>query len=148
MIPANNGDMTKQRMIREEPEASGDAQVLRAYPLDEQSLRENAETNFGLYGFYGVSVFYPIGDWTMDRILTEKLSEVAQLTVFRRDDLDASDLRVLPTGTAPHGDIVGLLVTGRPDDLAGDLETLIAAVLASRHHLEGNPYHRSGEEIP
>ncbi|HET7387610.1 MAG TPA: hypothetical protein VFJ19_13215 [Nocardioidaceae bacterium] len=140
--------MTRQRMIRDEPEAHGDAEVLRAHPMDEQSLRENAETNFGLYGFYGLSVFYPIGDWTKERILTEKLSEVTQVTVFRRADLATSDLRVLPTGAEPHGDIVGVPVTGRPENLPADRDALIAAVLASRHHLEQNPYHRGGEEMP
>ena len=137
--------MTKQRMIREEPEPPGEAEVLRAHLLDAQLLRENAETNFALYGFYGLSVFYPAGDWTRDRILAERLRDAAKITVLRRDDLAARDLRVLPTGMLPHGDIVSILTTGQPDGDAGDLDALIAAARAVRHHVEDNPHYRGGE---
>jgi hypothetical protein len=138
--------MSKQRMIREEPDAAGDAEVLRAHLLNSQLLRENAETNFALYGFYGLSVFYPVGDWPKDRILAEKLQDAAKVTVLRRNDLAARDLRVLPTGAEPHGDIVGALTTGHPGGDAGDPNALIAAIRAVRHHVEDNPHYRRGDE--
>lgn len=140
--------MAKQRMIRPEPEPAGNTEVLRAHVLDERLLRENAETNFGLYGYYGLSVFYPAGEWTRDRILTEKLKDAAQLTVLRVDDLVIEGLRVLPTGAEPHGDIVEALVTGRAGDHPGHLDPLVAAVMGARHHVEDNPFHRPGEEMP
>ena len=62
-----------------------------------------------------------------------------------RDDLAARDLRVLPTGMLPHGDIVSILTTGQPDGDAGDLDALIAAARAVRHHVEDNPHYRGGE---
>lgn len=137
--------MVKQRLIRDDLPLDGDVEILRAHLLDDDLLRRNAELNFELYAFYGVSVFHPTGVWTKDRILAEKLNNAAQLTVFTVAALAASGLEVLATGAEPHGDIVILGTTGRNGEDPGDLDSLVSNVQSTEHRVEDNPHHRPEE---
>lgn len=140
--------MPRQRLIRRAEPLAADTQVLRGHLLDEGLLRESAAANFELYGFYGLSVFYLTGGWSKDRILVEKLNGAPRVTVLTAGDLEAKDLRVLPTGAEPHGDIVGQLTSGLAGDEPGDLDALIASLLATRRRVEDNPHYRGAEEAP
>lgn len=136
--------VSRVRVLREEPLLAGDEEVIRGGPLSSDVLRTNAEANFRLFGFYGLSVFCASGIWSRDRILGEHLRRFSVASIPRVDDLRELGLKVLLTGREPHGDIVGLLTTGIPGESPGERESLVAAVASARHHVVSNPYF--GEE--
>jgi len=116
--------------------------VIRGHVLDAQLLREYAVLNFDLYGFYGLSAFQTSADWTQERIMAQKLARAARVTVFEHQTLLEHGLAVLPTGAAPHGDIVMASTSGHRDGQPGDLDELVATVRSCRHDVAANPYHR------
>ena len=79
--------MTKQRMRRGEPAPSPDAVVLRGGGLDRDVLIADAETNFAVYGFYGLSVWVPADTAGEDALLATKLLKSRLVRRFLVADL-------------------------------------------------------------
>ena len=129
-------------LIRDDTPLRRQNRVIRGHVLDAQLLREYAVLNFDLYGFYGLSAFQTSADWTQERIMAQKLARAARVTVFEHQTLLEHGLAVLPTGAAPHGDIVMASTSGHRDGQPGDLDELVATVRSCRHDVAANPYHR------
>lgn len=125
--------MTKQRMRRGEPPPAPDAVVLRGGALDRDVLRADAETNFAVYGFHGLSVWVPTDAAGEDRLLATKLLKSRLVHRFVVADLLARGLEIWDTGQSPHYDLVYLR--------DGDGDDLVAAVIATHSTALINPHH-------
>jgi hypothetical protein len=125
--------MTKQRMRRGEKTPHPDAEVLRGGALDPQKLRQDATTNFELYGFYGISVWVPTQERTADVLLATKLLKSQVVLRFTARELIAQHLELWDTGQSPHYDVVYVR--------ADDPEPLINAVLTTPNTIMINPHY-------
>lgn len=88
--------MVKQRMRRGEQPRDPAAIVLRGDGLDEEYLNRDAEANFAIYGFYGLSVWVPGANVSEDDILAGKLVKAQTVVRFVAGDLYTRDLRPVP----------------------------------------------------
>lgn len=125
--------MTKQRMRRGEPPPASDAVVLRGGGLDRDTLRADAETNFAVYGFYGLSVWVPADAVGEDTLLVTKLLKSRIVRRFLVADLLARGLEVWDTGQSPHYDLVYV----RDADVDALVDAVIATpatTLINQHH--------------
>lgn len=125
--------MTKQRMRRGEPSPAPDAVVLRGGALDRDVLRADAETNYAVYGFYGLSVWAPADAAGEDVLLATKLLKSRIVRRFLVADLIAGGLELWDTGQSPHYDLVYLR--------DGGVDDLVAAVIATHSTTLINPHH-------
>lgn len=125
--------MAKQRMRRGEPPRESDALVLRGGDLDHEPLRHDAEENFRRYGFYGLSVWIPGAETSVDDILASKLVKSAVVHEFRLGDLRARSVDVWDTGQFPHYD--GVYLAGE------HLDELVTAVLAASRTVLSNQFY-------
>lgn len=115
--------MTKQRMRRGEPPPALNAVVLRGGDLNREQLRADAETNFAVYGFYGLSVWVPDDDHTESAVLATKLLKSRVVRRFVVADLLARGLELWDTGQSPHYDLVYVR--------DADVDALVDAVIAT-----------------
>jgi hypothetical protein len=120
-------------MRRGEPPPAPDAGVLRGGALDRDVLRADAETNFAVYGFYGLSVWVPDDAAGEDALLASKLLKSRIVRRFVVASLLARGLELWDTGQSPHYDLVYLL--------AADVDALVDAVIATPCTTLINPHH-------
>jgi hypothetical protein len=123
----------KQRARRGEPAPEEATLVVRGDLLDPDALREDATDNFEVYGFWGISVFAEVGDFDLDWIAANKMSEARWLVLFRAGDLFSAGLRLWDTGQSPHYDVV-----------YDDLEELAERIVACPHRIIRNPTGHTG----
>ena len=86
------------------------------------------------WGRYGVSAFLASDAAKVDVLCETRLERFATVAVFRRDDLVASGIEVVPTFKAPHVTLA-----------AADLELLVDRLLACRHETMANGHHQGGD---
>jgi len=125
--------MTKQGMRRGEPAPGPDAVVLRGGGIERDVLIADAETNFAVYGFYGLSVWVPADADGEATLLATKLLKSRIVRRFLVADLLARGLEMWDTGQSPHYDLVYVR--------DGDVETLVVAVIATHNTTLINPHH-------
>ena len=128
--------MTKQRMRRGESPPAPDAVVLRGGGLDRDVLIADAETNFAVYGFYGLSVWVAADAADAageDALLASKLLKSRIVRRFVVSDLLARNLDLWDTGQSPHYDLVY--------QRGADVNALVDAVLATHSTTLINPHH-------
>lgn len=82
----------KQRQRRGEPLPDEAAFVVRADLLDPGVLKESAQENHAIYGFYGISVFAEVGGITWEAIATTKLRRAEWVVLFTTRALLANGL--------------------------------------------------------
>ena len=138
--------MVSLRFIRDEPPLDRSVEVIRGGLLDPRTLRLNADANFKLFGFYGLSVYCVRAPWTRGQVMSHHLRRFSLVSILEVGDLEDLGLQVLLTGREPHGDVVGILTTGRLGGTPGEPGALVATAVKARHHVVVNPYH--GEEDP
>ena len=112
--------------------------VVRGDELDERVLAEDARrfrARFPDWGRFGISAFYAASDAEVDALCEAKLNAFPTVAVFRRDELEASGLLVVPTFRTPH-------VTIAHDEL----EELVRRLLGCGHVDLVNPYHEREED--
>lgn len=139
----------RQRAVRDEP-VPLDAHVLRGLTgpagLSRAELAAAARANHEVYGFWGVSVWVAAATGDVDPLLRGRLARFEHVATYRVADLDAAGLVVLPTGAAPHGDVVIVTTAGTAAGAPGDLEVLLDRMLSAPHTESDNPYvDREGE---
>jgi len=120
-------------MRRGENTPDPDAGVLCGDVLDAQTLRQDATTNFELFGFYGISVWVPTQDRTADVLLATKLLKSQVVLRFTARDLTAQHLELWDTGQSPHYDVVYVR--------ADDPDALVNALLAAPNTIMINPHY-------
>lgn len=108
-----------------------DAVVLGSGSLDREALREDAATNFAVYGFHGLSVWIQPYPESEDALLATKLLKSRVVRRFAATDLAARDLELWDTGQSPHYDVVSLR--------GADLGALVNAVIATPYTTVINP---------
>jgi hypothetical protein len=96
--------------------------------LDPDALREDANDNFEIYGYWGISVFAEVGGFDVDWIAAHKLNQARWLVLFRAEDLQRSGLDLRDTGQSPHYDVVH-----------EDVEELVDRMVACPHRIIRNP---------
>ena len=107
--------------------------MLRTGELDTDTLRRDADSNFEIYGFYGLSVWVPSTDVEFDGLMAGKLKAALEVIQFVAADLYARTLSLWDTGQYPHYDGVYLV---------GDhLDALVEAFLSAPHTLVINPHY-------
>lgn len=68
-------------------------------------LREDAEDNRALYGFFGISVWAVLSEFPLDWVLSTKLRSARFVAQIATADIGAAGLTLLATGQAPHFDV-------------------------------------------
>ena len=131
--------MAKQRMRRGENPREPEAVVLRTGELDENTLRRDAEKNFEIYGFYGLSVWVPGSAAELDALLANKLKAAAEVIRFAAGDLYARGLDLWDTGQYPHYDGVYLVGDSLDGLVAAFLSAPRTVLVNQRYDPEGDP---------
>jgi hypothetical protein len=127
--------MSKQRSRRGEPLPQNAALVLRGDDLDPGLLTETAQENSVIYGFFGISVFVEVGDFSWETIASERLVRAEWLAIFTVGDLLGSGLELWDTGRAPHYDVVHERCS-----------ELVTRFVGCPHRLVENPHYQLPEE--
>ncbi len=125
--------------VRLTPIPDDAALVVRGDELDRSVLEADAarfHRRFTSWGRYGISAFLARDDGEVDALCETRLRQWATAVVFRRADLDAAGIDVIPTFRTPH---VTLAHT--------ELASLVEALLSCGHRVVTNPYHE-GEQGP
>ncbi len=107
--------------------------VVRGGQLDVTVLRSDAERfrrRFRAWGRFGVSALLARDNPEIDALCLASLERYGTVVVFRRSDLLALGLQVVPTFRRPH-------VTVAHEDL----DALVSGLLACDHIETENPYH-------
>jgi hypothetical protein len=125
--------VTRQRLRRLEGPPESDALVLRGDLLDAQTLRKDALANYGLYGFYGISVWVPSEGTPEEVVLATKLRRSRFVLRFTAGDLYLQRLELWATGQSPHYDVVYTQ--------AASLDSFIEALMTAPHVTMINPHY-------
>jgi hypothetical protein len=120
-------------MRRGEPPRDAVSVVLRTGDLDVDTLARDAEANFDIYGFYGLSVWVTGPDITLADLLAGKLKGAIEVAQFRAGDLYARSLHLWDTGQYPHYDVV--------HDDGATLDALVSAMRLAPFTAVTNPYY-------
>lgn len=123
----------KKRHRRGDPLPAEAAVVVRGDLLDPATLRQSAEENHEIYGFFGISVFAEVGGATWVEISGTKLARAEWVVLFTVELLVEAGLELWDTGQAPHFDIVH-----------EDIDELIGRILGTEHRVVRNPSHDQG----
>ncbi|QLQ09439.1 MAG: hypothetical protein HZY75_02385 [Nocardioidaceae bacterium] len=105
--------MVRQRLIRNDPPLPDAVVLVRSlfdsYPggrvFGRDQLIADATKNFELFGYYGLSLWAVVGEWSLDRILAEKSNRAARVAAFTAAALRAEGLGLVLSGNAPHVDV-------------------------------------------
>jgi hypothetical protein len=123
----------KHRARRGEPAPDETTLVIRGDLLDPDALRDDANDNFEIYGYWGLSAFAEVGGFDLNWIATRKLNRTRWLVLFRAGDLYRSGLELWDTGQSPHYDVVH-----------EDVEELVDRLVACPHRIIRNPMGHGG----
>jgi hypothetical protein len=110
--------------------------VVRGDELDSAILRAAAERfhrRFPDWDRYGVSGFLAIDDVEVDVLCETRLERFPTILVFRRRDLEAAGVEVVPTFRRPHVTLAH-----------ADLDGLVNALQSCEHRELENPHHHLG----
>ncbi len=124
----------RQRKRRGESVPPAATVIVRANRLDPNALVIDAQRNYDVYGFYGISVFAGSGERTWMSIAQEKFALAEWIVLFSAGDLIDAGLELWDTGVEPHFHVVH-----------EDLPQLIRRILATPHRVHLNPYSRRSE---
>jgi hypothetical protein len=111
--------------------------VVRGDALDPAVLRADAlrfVRRYPAWGRYGVSAFLAADTAEVDVLCETRLERFATVVVFRRHDLVAAGIEVVPTFRAPHVTLA-----------AAELELLVARLLSCQHETMANGHHQGGD---
>lgn len=110
--------------------------VVRGGEIDPGALRSDAETfrrRFDQWGRHGVSGFLAADDDEVDVLCETRLERFATVLVFRRPELLAAGIEVVPTFRRPH------VTLAHPD-----LDALVSGLRSCEHVEIPNPHHEGG----
>lgn len=123
--------------LRAEELADGASVVVRGGPLTGENFLEHARRQMAIYSFEGapmasVSVFAAVGEWTLERLLAERLWSRTTYATATAGALRALGYPVLATFLTPHYDVV------LPEASGDAAATLVGQFSAPQR----NPYRR------
>ncbi|MDH4077786.1 MAG: hypothetical protein OEW29_17795 [Acidimicrobiia bacterium] len=112
--------------------------VVRGDELDDTLLAEDASRfreRFSEWGRYGVSAFYAASEDEIDALCQARLVRFQSIAVFRRTDLEAAGVEIVPTFRTPHVTLCHHV-----------LEELVARLQRCEHTQRVNPYYVEEED--
>lgn len=141
--------MVRRRAIRDVPPLPASAALIRALfevydhgDYDRDVLIADATYNFDEFGYYGLSFWIVDGAWTLDRLMSTKLSRAARFALYAVGDLTGHDLRLVASGQEPHYDATdGIVLAGASGSVritAGSAEQLVDRFLATPYTVHQN----------
>lgn len=109
--------------------------VVRGDELDESILRADAERfrrRYPAWGRFGVSALLATDDEEVDELCSTRLERFEFVVIFRRADLVAIGIEVVPTFRRPHVTLA-----------CEDLDRLVTGMLECEHMTRTNPHHNA-----
>ncbi len=106
--------------------------VVRGDELDEEILRADARRfhrRFDQWDRYGVSAFLAFDDAEIMALCESRLERFTTVVVYRRHELQARGIDVMPTFRTPHATLAHR-----------DLEALVSVLLTCEHKVLDNPH--------
>ena len=122
-----------QPRVRRTPIADDAVLVVRGDELEPGVIRADAtrfHRRFKAWGRYGISAFLAADEDEIDALCETKLVAWAVVIVFRRPDLEAAGIEVVPTFRVPHVTLAHL-----------SLDELTERLVSCDHEIVLNPYH-------
>lgn len=122
-----------QPRVRRTPIPDEAVLVIRGDELDPYVIRADAarfRRRFEAWGRYGISAFVAADEGEIDALCETKLVAWAVVAVFRRSDLEAAGIEVVPTFRVPHVTLAHVI-----------LDELIVRLVSCDHEVVVNPYH-------
>lgn len=110
--------------------------VVRGDDLDPRILRADAarfRRRFESWGRYGVSGFLADDNDEVDVLCETRLERFANVAIFRRADLVAVGIDLVPTFRRPHVTLAH-----------ADLDSLVNGLRSCEHRALTNPHHQGG----
>jgi hypothetical protein len=107
--------------------------VVRGTEFEEGLLRADARRfhrRFDAWGRFGVSAFLAADDVEVAALCETRLERFATVVVYRRDDLEARGVEIVPTFRTPHATLAH-----------SDLEALVSVLLTCEHRVLSNPHY-------
>ena len=118
--------------IRRTPIPEDASLVVRGDELDEQILRADAtrfRRRFARWNRFGISALLARDQREIDALCETRLERFPVVVVFRRQDLEALGVDVVPTFRTPHVTLAH-----------HDLESLVRALMTCEHGAIRNPH--------
>jgi hypothetical protein len=106
--------------------------VVRGDELDAEILRADARRfrrRFDAWDLFGVSALVATNDTEVFALCESRLERFPLVVVYRRADLEAAGLEVIPTFRTPHVTLAHQ-----------DLEALVTVLLTCEHRVLENPH--------
>lgn len=118
--------------------------------FDRDILATDADYNFELFGYYGLSLWLVSESWPLDRVLSEKCRRSRRIVMFEAGALQGSGLGLVPSGRQPHydasvGSVDGQLFTS-VRVTAPTAEELVDRFLSAAYTLRDNEFHDQGQD--
>lgn len=147
--------MARIRQVRDDDTLPDDAVLVRMLfdsfikgrRLDRDELIADAQKNFRLFEYYGLSLWAVGGDWPLDSVLAEKCSYSRHVGLFTAAALRDKGLGLVASGRPPHYDThvgeVNGVTYGSVQIVAATAEDLVDRFMAASYTVMENHHFRA-----
>lgn len=112
--------------------------------FDRAILIADANHNFDVFGYYGLSLWLVSDTWTLERVLDTKTRKARRVALFNAGALSAQGLSLVPSGKLPHydaslGPAYGVCTSVQAS--ADSARELVDRFITATYTVETNPFY-------